>query len=116
MAQRPDGSVVGPNNPAQLGATIRLFATGIGQTDPAIVTNQAGVTAQNVIAAVVGGINNSGVNVVNAQYATGLVGTYYVDLQIPADTIAGLYQPVALAVRSASGDLLFGNTAYVPIR
>ena len=116
MALRPDGSAVGPENPAIRGEVIRFVVTGLGQTDPPIVTGMAGVDGQAVMVNLVAGINDSGVGITNAWYATGLLGTYFVDLQLPPDTIAGAYQPVALAVQTASGDLMFGNTVYIPIQ
>ena len=117
VALRSDGSFIGPSNPASRGETIRVFVTGVGQTNPPIGTNRAGTGGQVVIADVIGGVNNGGVLVVKAEYVAGQIGTYFVDIQIPNDTLTGPYQPIAVAIRPVGGgELLFGNGVYIPIQ
>ena len=116
VALRSDGSFIGPANPASRGETIRIFVTGLGQTTPPIGTNRAGTGGQTVNAQIIGGVNNAGVLVVKAEYVAGQIGTYFVDILIPSDTIVGSYQPIAVAVQPpGGGDLIFGNGVFIPI-
>lgn len=116
VALRPDGTYIGPTNPAVQGEVIRVFVTGLGQTNPPISTNSAGVGNQLVTANIIGGVNNAGVLVVQSEYVAGKIGTYFVDMQIPVDSQVGPYQPIAVAVAPADGSpLIFGNGAYIPI-
>ena len=117
IALRPDGSFIGPSNPAARGETIRVFVTGLGQATPFIGTNRAGTGGQTVNAPIIGGVNNVGVLVVKAEYLAGQIGTYIVDLQIPSDTSQGSYQPIAVAVQPPDGGpLIFGNGVFIPIQ
>ena len=117
VALRPDGSFIGPANPAGRGETIRVFVTGLGQTTPAIGTNRAGTGGQTVNAQIIGGVNNTGVLVVKAEYVAGQIGTYFVDIAIPNDTTLGPYQPIAVAVQPpGGGELIFGNGVFIPIQ
>jgi uncharacterized protein (TIGR03437 family) len=116
VAVKADGSFVSPSNPAERGSTIRLLATGLGQTSPAMGTNRAGIPNQFVSANLIGGVNDAGVRVVRAETVNGQIGNYLVELEIPATTAAGPYQSVALAIPSGFGDVIFSNGAYIPIR
>jgi hypothetical protein len=55
-----------------------MFASGLGQTNPALNTNYAGIAGQSVLAKVVIGVNNAGVPVVAAETMPGVVGVYMV--------------------------------------
>ncbi|BDC48820.1 hypothetical protein F183_A11360 [Bryobacterales bacterium F-183] len=116
VAVKADGSFVSPSNPAERGSTIRLLATGLGQTSPAMGTNRAGVPNQLVLANLIGGVNDAGVRVVRAETVNGQIGNYLVEIEIPATTAAGPYQSVALAIPTGTGDVIFSNGAYIPIR
>jgi len=117
VALRPDGSFIGPANPAARGEVIRVYVTGLGQTTPTIGTNNAGTGNQLVNAQIIGGVNNAGVLVVKAGYLGGQIGYYYVDMQIPPDSATGPYQPIAVAVQPPDGSaLIFGNGVYIPIQ
>lgn len=116
VAVKADGSFVSPSNPAERGSTIRLLATGLGQTSPAMGTNRGGIPNQLVSANLIGGVNDAGVRVVRAETVNGQIGNYLVELEIPATTAAGPYQSVALAIPTGFGDVIFSNGAYIPIR
>jgi uncharacterized protein (TIGR03437 family) len=117
VATRPDGSYIGPSNAAARGEVIRVYVTGLGQTTPPIGTNNAGIGGQMVNATIIGGVNNAGVLVVDAEYVAGQIGTYFVDIQVPTDTATGPYQPIAVAVQPpGGGPLIFGNGVYIPIQ
>ncbi len=122
---RPDGSYVSAENPARRGETIRMFVTGLGQTSPALNTNELDPTTPGpnntlipefpaVNASMVVGINNAGVSVLSATYAYGMVGVYEVDFQVPADTATGNNAPFAIAI-TVGNTLLFGNPSIIPI-
>jgi uncharacterized protein (TIGR03437 family) len=116
IAIKDDGSFVGPSNPAERGKTVRVLLTGLGQTSPALATNRAGIANQGVTANLIGGINDAGVRVVRAETVQGQIGNYLVELEIPADTFAGPYQSLAVAVVLPGGQLVFSNGSYIPIR
>jgi len=116
VAVKEDGSFIGPTNPAERGKTVRILLTGLGQTSPALGTNRAGVANQAVLASLIGGINDAGVRVVKAETVTGQIGNYLVELEIPLETQAGPYQSVAVAIALPTGELIFSNGAYIPIR
>jgi uncharacterized protein (TIGR03437 family) len=122
---RPDGSYVSLQNPARIGEVIRMYATGLGQTSPPIVTNQTvplitdasgNLTpeAMPVIAQVVVGVDNAGVQVVSAQYAYGMVGVYEVQFVLQsADT--GNSIPFAILMFQ-NGQAVFGNASAIPVQ
>jgi uncharacterized protein (TIGR03437 family) len=116
VAIKEDGSFVGPTNPAERGKTVRVLMTGLGQTNPALATNRAGVANQTVTASLIGGINDAGVRVVRADTVQGQIGNYLVEIEVPADTQAGPYQSLAVAVSLPGGQLVFSNGAFIPIR
>jgi uncharacterized protein (TIGR03437 family) len=120
---RPDGSYVSLQNPARIGEVIRMYATGLGQTSPPIVTGQTvplvtdasgNLTpeAMPVNAPVVIGVDNAGVQVVSAQYAYGMVGVYEVQFVLQsADT--GDNIPFAILMFQ-NGQAVFGNPSAIP--
>jgi uncharacterized protein (TIGR03437 family) len=109
------GNYVTPSNPAHPGGTYYMYVTGLGQVSPAISTNSAGTvgTTQSVNLPVIAGVDNAGVPVVFAQYATGYIGVYIVGFQIPQNAPTGTDQPLAVAVL-VNGQLVFGNPTYLP--
>ncbi len=115
VAVRSDGSYVSPTNPAHLGETIYIFATGLGQVSPPAGTNQAG-SGQAVTASVVTGLNNQGVPHTKVDYAPGLVGVYTIGIQIPLTTQTGPHQPVGLILTDSAGILYFANGTFIPIQ
>ena len=87
-AEHVDGSLVTPSHPAQVGETIAVFATGLGDTVPAIAEGTAGVFSSTS--------NSIGVSVAGAPammsyagLAPGLVGLYQINVQIPSGVSAG---------------------------
>ncbi len=126
---RPDGSYVSLENPARRGEIIRMYATGLGQTTPPMVTGQTVALVldslgnptpeiMDVNAQVVVGVNNAGVRVVYARYAWNLVGVYEVAFEVPADTATGNNVPFAIALYQNTNppSLLFGNGSAIPIQ
>lgn len=115
---KPDGTFVSLENPARRGETIRMYATGLGPVLPAVPTNSPGLpdTESMVtdLGSIVVGVNNAGVRVVSAQYASGLIGAYEVAFVVPDDVPSGNL-PLALAVREG-GSLVFGNPSSIPVQ
>ena len=58
-----NGSYVTPSNLAQRGQTYYIILTGLGQTNPPLTTNSAGIAGENVVPTLIVGVNNSGVAV-----------------------------------------------------
>jgi uncharacterized protein (TIGR03437 family) len=115
VATHADGSYVSPSNPAKPGENVTLYLTGLGQTNPAMATNQAGVAGATVVAPVVAGVNNAGVPVVSAQAAPGVVGVYLLTITIPLSTAAGIVPVQAIAYDKA-GNPYFAQGSLLPVQ
>jgi uncharacterized protein (TIGR03437 family) len=115
VAVRPDGSYVSPTNPAQRGENLYLFATGLGEATPSIATGAFGVADQPVAAPMLIGLNNGGVPLIYAVYGQGQIGVYVIELQVPADTATGPYQPVGVIAYDATNTPYFAQPSYIPI-
>ena len=124
---RQDGSFISVANPARPGDIVRMFVTGLGQTTPPLFTDEfEPLTDQNgtwvpqdlpVNVKTIVGVNNSGVQVLSAQYAFGMVGVYEVDFQVPENTPLGNNAPFAIAVyQNNNTTLQFGNPSLIPIQ
>jgi adhesin/invasin len=113
---RPDGSYVSADNPTHPGETVIMFADGLGQTNPAIGTNQAGAPGQNVVANVIMGIGPKGFAPTSVTTYAGVVGVYEVTFTIPMDATTGAKQALGLGVRpSAGAKPVYAQTVYAPI-
>ncbi len=122
VVQRPDGSFVSPTNPAQLGEDITVYVTGLGQVTPATATGDAGIPGQSVALGANGalplivGLNNSGVPLISAEYAPGLVGVYVITLQVPLNTKTGPSQPLGIVMYDSAHKAYFADSTYLPIQ
>ncbi len=90
-ALHPDFSLVSPNSPAQIGETIAVYVTGLGDVFPSIpdgsVASSTSLSnASNQMTATVGGI---AATVTFAGLAPGLAGLYQVNVTIPSGVTAG---------------------------
>ncbi len=115
VATHADGSYVSPSSPARPGENVTLYLTGLGQTNPATGTNQAGVAGATVVAQVVAGVNNAGVPVVSAQADPGAVGVYLLTMTIPSTTAAGIVPVQAIAYDKA-GNPYFAQGSVLPVQ
>jgi uncharacterized protein (TIGR03437 family) len=105
-----DGSYVTPSAFAHRGETYYLVVTGLGQTTPPITTNAAGTGSQVLpLSEVIVGVDNFGVPVNLAEYASGQIGVYVIGFQIPLTAPTGADQPLAVEINS-----VFGNAVYLP--
>jgi uncharacterized protein (TIGR03437 family) len=116
VAVRPDNTQVSPTNPAQRGENIQLYVTGLGQASPTIMTGAAGVPNQTLFSPLVVGLNNSGVPLISAVYAPGLIGVYIVILHVPEDTQTGPYQPIGLIGYDSAHNQYYAQNTYLPIQ
>ncbi|MDX2179610.1 MAG: Ig-like domain-containing protein [Bryobacteraceae bacterium] len=116
VANKANGQFVTPESPAVGGETLTAYFTGFGSI-AGVFTNSIGLGQTLPTANVVVGINNQGVPVTEAGYAAGLIGVYYVKFTVdPAVSGSGAAQPFAIALRDASGALVFGQSSTIPVR
>lgn len=103
---KPDGTFMSDTNPARKGDVVRVFATGLGATLPAVSGTNAlppiGVDAL-VRGLVIPAVNNSGVRLIQARLSPDLAGVYEVDFQVPTDAPAGSNVVLSLAVNAPDG-------------
>jgi uncharacterized protein (TIGR03437 family) len=105
-----DGSYVTPSAFARRGETYYLVVTGLGQTTPPIITNAAGTGSQLLpLSQVIVGVDNFGVPVTLAEYASGQIGVYVIGFTIPLTAPTGPDQPLAVEING-----VFGNAVYLP--
>ena len=124
---RSNGSFVSTQNPAQPGETIRMFVTGLGQTNPALFTDEfdplVATPGSNILipevlpvtASLAVGVDNGGVNVVSATYAYGMVGVYQVEFQVPQNAAPNNNSPFAIVVYQGAKSI-YGNGSLIPIQ
>lgn len=89
--EHPDGTLVTPSNPAQIGETVAVFMAGLGDVSPFVSDGAAAPlkqlsTTNNKITAAIGG---TAATVRFAGSAPGFVGLYQVNIVIPAGVTAG---------------------------
>jgi len=111
---RSDGLMVTKNTPARRGETVRLYAIGLGQTDPMAETNRIGRSGQKVTATVAVGIDNAGVEVVEARLAENLIGIYEVFFKIPEDAQLG-DRPLGLVAAPQNGQPAYAQSSVIAI-
>jgi uncharacterized protein (TIGR03437 family) len=87
-AEHVDGSLVSPSSPAQIGETIAVFVTGLGDVFPSIADGAAGVSGStsNAITALV---NGTTATVAYAGLAPGEAALYQVNVTIPSGVTSG---------------------------
>ena len=122
VALRPNGTVVTPTNPAGRGENIRIYLTGLGPVNPSISTgNFSPATGPDpvVTSPLLLGLNNAGINIVQAIYARNLIGVYEITFTVPTDT-AGFPSgslPLAVAIQGPSPNgYVFGNGSSIVIQ
>jgi uncharacterized protein (TIGR03437 family) len=112
-----DGQYITPSNPAPTGEDYYLILTGLGQTNPAAVTNAAGLD-QPINLTMIVGVNNGGVPSQQARYLTGNTGVYYIRFTIPRQngvSTGTVLRDVPLAAAAViNGQAVFGNPTLLP--
>jgi len=92
-------------NPAPAGSSVALYVTGLGATNPPVITGQAGATTAPLNQAVVTPtvlINSVSSNVSFAGLAPGFVGLYQINVTIPPGTPSGSAQVQVVTLNSTS--------------
>jgi hypothetical protein len=119
LAQRPNGTIVSPTNPARASETIRLYVNGIGwvldSNDKQVQTNQPGYPGQlpwNVTTAVT--LNNAGVTGTTAEFAQNLIGVFIVSFQIPAQNSSATV-PITVSVTPLNGSTVTSLALNIPV-
>ncbi len=88
-ALHSDFRLIAPADPARPGETVLLFLTGMGQTNPAVATNEAGpIPAPQAQPALVT-LDGRAVTNFGVYYAPGLVTVYQINFTVPDDIRSG---------------------------
>lgn len=111
---RSDGLVVTKATPARRGEIVRMYAIGLGQATPLAETNRVGRPDQKVNATVAVGIDNAGVEVIEAKLAENLIGIYEVIFTIPENAQLG-DRPLGLVAAPPGGTAFYGQPSVIPI-
>ncbi len=119
VLEKADGSFVSPTNPARGGDVIRMFATGLGVTTPAVAGTDdlapIGVTA-TVRAQLIVGVNNAGAPLIDAQLSPDLMGVYTVDFLVPTSVPQGNNIVLSLAANAIDGSVTqFSAGSKIPV-
>lgn len=112
---RSDGYVVTPETPARRGETLRMYAIGLGQTNPIAGTNRVGQPDQFVLANIAVGIDNAGVEVVSAKLAENLIGIYEIIFVVPTSATIGNDRPFGFVMEVEPGQPLYANGSIIAI-
>ncbi len=117
LVQRPDGSLVTPENPLRRGEQGRGFFLGLGPIAPPVPTNERGSAANpsSALLQVIIGLGDAGMAVVSAQYSTNLIGVYEVVFETAAGAATGPDVGFVAAVIAAD-DVLFSNDALISVQ
>lgn len=111
-----DGSFVNPSNAARKGEVLRVYLTGLGQVTPSTATNRAGIAGQTVLAPIIVGVNNAGVQLGTAQYMPGVIGIYMVTFTVPLDAPSGSSIALSFGVTAPDGTTNYSNTSNLAIQ
>jgi uncharacterized protein (TIGR03437 family) len=97
-----DASNNSSSNPAALGSTVTLYATGMGATNPQIPDNAVPQnTSVQPALPISATIDNQPANVVSAYAAPGMLGVLVINVQVPPSGRAGNAIPVVVQVGSS---------------
>lgn len=115
-ALRPNGTYVSPSNPAVRGERIRVYMTGLGQTNPGLTTNQPGVADMRLLnTTLIAGLSNEGITLVSAEPAAGLIGVYVVTIEIPANAPVGSAIPLNFGIDVGLGSPVYSNNSTLAV-
>jgi uncharacterized protein (TIGR03437 family) len=87
-AEHADGSLISASSPAQIGETIAIFVTGLGDVFPSIADGAAGVSG-STSNAITADVNGTAATVKYAGLAPGEAALYQVNLVIPTGLTSG---------------------------
>ena len=96
-----NGSLVGKAGPAAPGETVALYGTGLGPTNPGLITGQLPTQPASLAGTPQVTIGGAAANVVSAGVVPGSAGLYRIDVQVPG-TAADGDQPVVVQLGGVS--------------
>jgi uncharacterized protein (TIGR03437 family) len=118
MLLKADGTFVSDTNPARAGDVVRMFATGLGSTVPAVFGTGAlppmGIDAL-VGNTVIVGVNNQGTRLIQARLSRDVVGAYEVDFEVPSG-VSGSNIVLSLAIDVPGTLTQFSAGSKIPIQ
>jgi uncharacterized protein (TIGR03437 family) len=116
---RPDGSFVSLQNPARRGENLVAFLTGLGATNPPLLTNSVAPPSQVTAPAgtVVVGMAGGGVPLISTQLSPDLVGVWLVTFTVPGGTPASNNAVFSVSViPQGSNTPISSGTTSIPIQ
>jgi uncharacterized protein (TIGR03437 family) len=99
-----------PSNPARMGDTLQLFATGLGLTDPVVETGAASPSSSSVRSRVSVSVGGVEVPVVFQGLAPTYVGLYQVNIALPSSLTPGNDVPIVIRQNGIAS-----NTVSIPL-
>jgi uncharacterized protein (TIGR03437 family) len=102
MGLHATGFSLGKSSPAAPGETIRIYATGLGQTSPALINGQQVTDAIPLARLPQVIIDDGPANVLAASVVPGAPGMYLITLQVPPDAKNGDLPMIVLVGTTAS--------------
>jgi uncharacterized protein (TIGR03437 family) len=100
-----DFSQVTPANPARPGEILVLYLTGLGATNPPVLTNQPGpIPAPLTVVNPSVGVDNAGMEVLGTAYAPNFLGLYQINFRLAASVQSGNRKLSVVAGGQASQD------------
>jgi uncharacterized protein (TIGR03437 family) len=85
-----DFSQVTPANPARPGEILVLYLTGLGATNPPVLTNQPGpIPAPLTVVQPVVGVDDAGMEVLGTAYAPNFLGLYQINFRLAVNVQSG---------------------------
>ncbi|HSW51018.1 MAG TPA: hypothetical protein VLH09_12630 [Bryobacteraceae bacterium] len=116
---KEDGSYVTQDNPVRKGVDrkLRMYCSGLGQTNPALLTNGVGVPGQALLAQLslyIITTDGSAARVISAEPMAGVVGVYVVTIELPAALQTGADKMLTVGVAGPSGPFSYLVTSSIP--
>ena len=116
---KEDGSYVTQDNPVRRGVDrrLRMYCSGLGQTNPALLTNGVGVPGQTLLAQLalyVITTDGSAARVISAEPMAGVVGVYVVTIELPEALQTGTERMLTLGVAGPGGPFTYIVTSAIP--
>jgi uncharacterized protein (TIGR03437 family) len=105
VALNADGSRNSPQSPAQPGSEVALYATGLGQTQPASVDGVKRAADRILAGSLKVQVNGVNATLVYAGPAPGFVGLEQINILVPATTSGAVSLEAAGVSRLQSGTL-----------
>jgi uncharacterized protein (TIGR03437 family) len=119
VLERPDGSFVGPTNPAHKGETLIAYVTGLGPTAPSIATNAlpAPGSTPTIQGQIIPGLNGNGAPFMSAAVSTDLIGVQTVSFVVPSNTVSGNATfSIGVLYPAGGSSVFYSNVGVFPVQ